>query len=66
MVVLIECSKISVIHICYCNVQMLLYFSISEFLLDKLIKRCSIVETFLEEEAIDESTFPKLIRFYFR
>ena len=66
MVVFIECLEVSVIHICDCNVQMLLYFSISEFLLDKLIKRCGIVETFLEEEAIDESSFPKLIRFYFR
>ena len=63
---LIKRLKVSVHHIGDCYVQMLLDFPISEFVFDKLIKWCSIVKTFLEEEAIDESTFPKLIRFYFR
>jgi len=57
-----ESPELSSQHICYSYVQMLLHHSTEESIFDELIERSRIVEALLEEETIEEASFPKLER----
>ena len=55
---LIENAKLTVQHIRHCDVQVPVHRSVLEFVIQIFCHGLCVVDTFFEEESVDESTSP--------